>query len=67
MNEAPIWFTRTRPSMPEVLGSATLAMRRKRGIASGGHATPTRKKSGKLTAISKRTAVSRRRKTEPMN
>jgi hypothetical protein len=53
--------------MPEVLGSATLAMRRKRGIASGGHATPTRKKSGKLTAISKRTAVSRRRKTEPMN
>ena len=58
---APIWLMRTNPSMAEVLGMTRLAARMKSGRASTGQDTPTWKKSGRLTAMKRRIAVSRRR------
>jgi hypothetical protein len=46
--------------MADVLGKTGLATRMKSGRASIGHDTPTWKKSGRLTAMNRKTAVSRR-------
>src|ERR1700733_14391390 len=57
---APIWLMRTKPSIAEVLGNARLASRMTSGMASTGQDTPTVKKRGRLAAMNRSTAVSRR-------
>ncbi len=64
---APIWLMRMSASIAAVLGKARLPARMKSGMASTGQDTPTMKKSGRLTATSSSTAVSRRLNHAPTN